>query len=99
MSLARRAAYSAGAIVCPRRATTPTSARSAILGMRYISSFASSRVGYHLVMENGDRPATKNDLEQLRGELRAELASKQDLVDLASKQDLVDMETRILKAF
>ncbi len=37
-------------------------------------------------MENGDRPATKKDLDQLRQ-------------DLASKQDLIDMETRILKAF
>jgi hypothetical protein len=35
-------------------------------------------------MENGDRPATKNDLDQLRE---------------ANKQDLIDMETRILKAF
>jgi len=35
-------------------------------------------------MENGDRPATKKDLEELR---------------IASKQDLIDMETRILKAF
>ena len=35
-------------------------------------------------MENGDRPATKKDLDQLRE---------------ANKQDLIDMETWILKAF
>jgi hypothetical protein len=40
-------------------------------------------------MEDGDRQATKRDLDQLR----EELASK------AGKQDLIDMETRILKAF
>jgi hypothetical protein len=56
-------------------------------------------------MENGAKPATKKDLDELREELRA--ASKQDLnqlreelrAELASKQDLIDMETRILKAF
>jgi len=56
-------------------------------------------------MENGDRPATKKDLDQLR----SELASKQDLDQLRDqmrgelravmKQDLIDMETRVLKAF
>jgi DNA-directed RNA polymerase sigma subunit (sigma70/sigma32) len=50
-------------------------------------------------MENGDRPATKKDLEEMRASTKQDMDQLREDLRTAMKQDLIDMETRILKAF